>query len=174
MVATSGGGADGSSVLDQFLHAAQLLRPSIGGRWLAVSGPLMADADHDRLVRLGNRFGVEVRRVVPELRRELAGADCVVGMAGYNTVCDVLSYRRPAVLVPRPGPSLEQSLRADRLQTWQVAEVIRASALSGPTIAGAIETALSRGKPSTPPVSLEGLTRALDILDTALEQTRAA
>ena len=174
MVATSGGGADGSSVLDQFLHAAQLLRPSIGGRWLAVSGPLMADADHDRLVRLGNRFGVEVRRVVPELRRELAGADCVVGMAGYNTVCDVLSYRRPAVLVPRPGPSLEQSLRADRLQTWQAAEVIRASALSGPTIAGAIETALLRGKPSTPPVSLEGLTRALDILDTALEQARAA
>ena len=174
VVATSGGGADGSTVLDQFLHAAELLRPDLGGSWLAVSGPLMADADHDRLVRLGNRFGVEVRRVVPELRRELAGADCVVGMAGYNTVCDVLSYRRPAVLVPRPGPSQEQSMRADRLQTWEAAEVLRASELSGPALAAAIQTALSRDEPRTAPVSLDGLSRSLDVLDTALAQSRAA
>jgi ATP-binding cassette subfamily B protein len=174
VVATSGGGADGCTVLDQFLHAAKLLRPEIGGRWLAVSGPLMPDADHDRLVRLGDRFGVEVRRVVPELRLELAGADCVVGMAGYNTVCDVLSFRRPAVLVPRPGPSQEQSMRADRLEAWQAAEVVRPSELSGPAIARAIESALSRGDPGTPPVSLDGLTRALDVLDTALAQSRAA
>jgi ATP-binding cassette subfamily B protein len=174
VLATSGGGADGSAVLDQFLHAAELLRPELGGRWLAVSGPLMADADHDRLVRLGDHFGVEVRRVVPELRRELAGADCVVGMAGYNTVCDVLSYRRPAVLVPRPGPSQEQSMRADRLEAWQAVQVVRTPELSGPAIATAIQTALSRGEPTTPPVSLEGLSHALDVLDTALEQARAA
>jgi ATP-binding cassette subfamily B protein len=174
VVATSGGGADGSTVLDQFLHAAELLRPELGGRWLAVSGPLMPDADHDRLVRLGDHFGVEVVRVVPELRRELARADCVVGMAGYNTVCDVLSYRRPAVLVPRPGPSQEQSMRADRLRAWRAVEVVRASELSGPAIAGAIQTALLRGEPPTPPVSLNGLDHALDVLDAALEQSRAA
>ena len=174
VVATSGGGADGSTVLDQFLHAAELLRPELGGRWLAVSGPLMADADHDRLVRLGDHFGVEVLRVVPELRREVARADCVVGMAGYNTVCDVLSYRRPAVLVPRPGPSQEQSMRADRLEAWRAVEVVRASELSGPAIASAIQTALSRGDPPAPPVSLDGLSRALDVLDAALEQSRAA
>ena len=174
VLATSGGGADGSTVLDQFLHAAELLRPELGGRWLAVSGPLMAEADHDRLVRLGDHFGVEVLRVLPELRRELARADCVVGMAGYNTVCDVLSYRRPAVLVPRPGPSQEQSMRADRLQAWRSAEVVRASDLSGPALARAIQTALSRGEPSTPPVSLDGLDHALDVLDVALEQSRAA
>jgi predicted glycosyltransferase len=174
VLATSGGGADGSTVLDQFLHAANLLRPKLGGRWLAVSGPLMADAEHERLVRLGDRFGVEVSRVVPELRLELARADCIVAMAGYNTVCDVLSYRRPAVLVPRPGPSQEQSMRAERLEEWQAAEVIRASELGGPAIAGAIEAALSKGEPPLPPVSLDGLTRTLDVLDNALEQSRAA
>ena len=174
VVATSGGGADGSTVLDQFLHAAELLRPELGGRWLAVSGPLMTDPEHERLVRLGDRFGVEVRRVVPELRLELARADCVVGMAGYNTVCDVLSYRRPAVLVPRPGPSQEQSLRADRLEGWRTAEVVRTSELSGPAIASAVKRALSQGEPAAPPVPLEGLRRALEVLDTAFEQSRAA
>jgi predicted glycosyltransferase len=134
----------------------------------------MAEADHDRLARLGDRFGVEVKRVVPELRREVARADCVVGMAGYNTVCDVLSYRRPAVLVPRPGPSQEQSLRADRLQDWSAAEVIRPPELSSREMASAIRSAISRGEPSTAPVSLDGVRNTLDVLDTALEQARAA
>jgi len=174
VLATSGGGADGSVVLDQFLHAAELLRPELGGRWLAVSGPLMADPDHERLVRLGDRFGVEVRRVVPELRSEVAKADCIVAMAGYNTVCDVLSYGRPAVLVPRSGPSLEQTLRADRLQSWNAAEVIRPSELSSRTMANAIRSVISRGEPATPPVSLDGLQNALDVFDTALAQARAA
>jgi ATP-binding cassette subfamily B protein len=174
VLATSGGGADGSLVLDQFLHAASLLRPQLGGRWLAVSGPLLAEDQHERLVRLGERFGVEVWRVLPELRRKVARADCVVGMAGYNTVCDVLSYRRPAVLVPRPGPSLEQSLRADRLEKWQAAEVVRAGELSGESVAAAIRRALSRDELPPPPVSLDGLRRALDVFDTTLEQAEAA
>lgn len=174
VLATSGGGADGSLVLDQFLHAAELLRPEFGGRWLAVSGPLMGDDDHDRLVRLGARFGVEVRRVVPELRLEIAAADCIVAMAGYNTVCDVLSYRCPAVLVPRPGPSQEQSLRADQLEAWGAAAVVRPSELSSRKMADAIRTVLARGKPSTPPIPLDGVRNTLEVLDTALEQARAA
>jgi predicted glycosyltransferase len=174
ILATSGGGADGSIVLDQFLHAAELLRPELGGRWLAVSGPLMADDDHDRLIRLGARFEVEVRRVIPELRLEIAQADCIVAMAGYNTVCDVLSYRRPAVLVPRPGPSQEQSLRGDRLQAWNAAEVVRPSGLSSREMARAIRTVLSRGEPATPPVSLDGVQNTLDVFDATLAQARAA
>src|SRR5262249_52495438 len=152
----------------------ELLCPELGGRWLAVSGPLMADEDHDRLVRLGARFGVEVRRVVPELRLEIAQADCIVAMAGYNTVCDALSYTRPAVLVPRPGPSQEQSLRADRLEAWNAAEVVRPSELSSREIANAIRTVFSRGEPPATPIPLDGIRNTLDVLDTALEQARAA
>lgn len=174
VLATSGGGADGSLVLDQFLHAAELLRPDLGGRWLAVSGPLMADADHERLVRLGAHFGVEVCRVLPDLRQEIAQADCIVAMAGYNTVCDVLSYRRPAVLVPRPGPSHEQSLRADRLQAWNAAEVIHPLGLNSRAMAHAIQTVLTHGEPAAPPVSLNGIPNTLAILDTALKKARAA
>src|SRR5262249_58906478 len=81
ILATSGGGADGSIVLDQFLHAAELLRPELGGRWVAVSGPLMADDEHERLVRLGARFGGEIRRVVPGLPGEVASADSLVAIA---------------------------------------------------------------------------------------------
>jgi predicted glycosyltransferase len=134
----------------------------------------MADADHARLVRLGARFDVEVRRVVPELRNEVAQADCIVAMAGYNTVCDVLSYGRPAVLVPRSGPSQEQSLRADRLENWNTAEVLRPHELSSREMARAIRAVISRDAPPAPPVSLDGVQNTLDVLDTALAQARAA
>jgi predicted glycosyltransferase len=174
VLATSGGGVDGSLVLDQFLHAAELLRPDLGGRWVAVTGPLMADDDHDRLVRLGTRFGVEIHRFVPGLRAEVAVADCIVAMAGYNTVCDVLSYRRPAVFVPRSGPVREQSHRANRLQEWGAAEVVRPSELSSRELAKAIRSVISGGEPPAPPVSLDGVRNALDVFDTALAQARAA
>ena len=174
VLATSGGGADGSLVLDQFLRAASHLRPQLGGRWLAVTGPLMHQTDHERLTRHGERLGVEVCRVIPDLRRKLARADCVVAMAGYNTVCDVLSFRRQAVLVPRPGPSLEQTLRADRLEEWNTVEVVRARDLSGENIASAIQRAMSRDQLPLPDVPLDGLRRALDVFDTTLERTKAA
>jgi predicted glycosyltransferase len=174
IIATSGGGADGSFVLDQFLGAAEHLRPELGGRWLAVTGPLMADADHERLVRLGARFGVEIRRVEPKLRSEVASADCIVAMAGYNTVCDVLSYRSPAVFVPRSGPNLEQSLRADRLERWNAAEILRPSELSSREMANSIRSVISRGEPPLPPVSLDGFENALNVFDTTLAQARAA
>lgn len=36
----------------------------------------------------------------------------VVGMAGYNSVCEILGYRKPALLVPREAPRREQMIRA--------------------------------------------------------------
>jgi predicted glycosyltransferase len=174
VLATSGGGADGSAVLDQFLHAASRLRSTFGGRWVAVTGPLMPESDHQRLARLGSHFGVEVRRVVPKLRRKLAQADCVVAMAGYNTVCDILSYRRPAVLVPRAGPSREQTLRADRLEQWDAVRVVRASELDSAVIADAIRASLARFRSRESPVPLDGLDRALDVFDSTLERAQAA
>ena len=35
-------------------------------------------------------------------------------MGGYNTFCEILSFGKPALLVPRTVPRLEQYLRAER------------------------------------------------------------
>jgi predicted glycosyltransferase len=40
----------------------------------------------------------------------------VVAMGGYNTFCEILSFGKPALLVPRTTPRLEQYLRAERAQ----------------------------------------------------------
>jgi len=42
-------------------------------------------------------------------------ADVVVAMGGYNTVCELLTLRKRAVLVPRVKPGQEQCIRAERM-----------------------------------------------------------
>ena len=46
----------------------------------------------------------------------MARAVGVVCMGGYNTFCEVLSFDKPALVVPRTTPRLEQYIRASRAQ----------------------------------------------------------
>jgi predicted glycosyltransferase len=161
-------------LLETFVRAAGQLQPRVGGTWTAVTGPLMDDDDHARIVSLAEQDGVTVHRQVPDLRNTVAAADCVVSMAGYNTVCDIMSYRRPSVLVPREQPSKEQSLRAERLREWGVADVVHAEELRPTSLADAIENAL--GRPALPPapVPLAGLEKAVDVFDSLCDTAETA
>ena len=174
ILATSGGGVDGSFLLERFCETAARIRPRLGGTWIAVTGPLMSDRDHARVEALAHLSGVEIRRVVPALRSLVAQADCVVGMAGYNSVCDILSFQRPAVLVPRPGPSMEQSIRAARLHDWGTAQVVAKDELTPDRLALAITAALSQTTIPAAPLTLAGIANALDVLDAATAQADAA
>ena len=44
----------------------------------------------------------------------MARAAGVVAMGGYNTFCEILSFDKPALIVPRTAPRLEQYIRAQR------------------------------------------------------------
>jgi ATP-binding cassette subfamily B protein len=171
VIASCGGGADGAELLDAFIRSAAGMRSRIGGTWLAVSGPLMAPAVHARLARLAAIHDVDLKRVLPGLRSYTAVADCVVAMPGYNTVCDVLSYGRNAVFVPRLGPSQEQLLRAERLRDWGVAQIVLEP--SAELLRVSIERALT-APPVRAPLPLDGLERAVDVFDRNLELAPAA
>jgi ATP-binding cassette subfamily B protein len=173
VIATGGGGVDGGGLLEAFAEAAAALAPARGGTWLMVTGPLCEQSVHERLVRVGEGSGVTVRRVVPELRAHIALADCVVGMAGYNTTCDLLSYGRRAVLVPRAGPSREQALRAGRLAEWGTARVLPPTELDGGSLATEIAAALDGHAPPPPPISTNGLAAAVDAFEQALSAAGA-
>jgi predicted glycosyltransferase len=169
VVGTSGGGVDGPALLHAFVLAAARLQPQTGGRWVAVTGPLMADEDHAEIASLAEAHQIEVHRVIPELRNTIAEADCVVSMAGYNTVCDIMSYRRRSILVPRARPSREQSLRARRLGARGVANVIQSDELRPESLADAIENALKEPAPSPGAVPLGGIESALKVFDDVCE-----
>ncbi len=171
VVATCGGGADGSQLIETFLRSAGLLRRLRGGTFLAVTGPLMPYDEHLRLARLAEGSGVEMRRSVQQLRAHLAIADCVVSMPGYNTVCDILSFRRPAVLAPRVGPVQEQLVRARRLDEWGAAYLLRE--LDADLLADLLARALDGPPPPEPSVPLGGAARACEVFDRTLSRVRA-
>jgi len=174
VLANGGGGVDGSQLARAFIGAAARLRPRRAGTWLMVTGPMLDNATHESLAHAGEAAGLTVRRMLPDLRAHVALADCVVSMAGYNTCCDLLSFRRPSVIVPRHGPSREQAIRAERFADWGVASVVPAHDADPDRLADAIATVLDGALPPPAPVSLGGLDAAVEAFDRALSATRAA
>jgi predicted glycosyltransferase len=92
----------------------------------------------------------------------IANAAGVVSMGGYNTFCEILSFDRPAILVPRTAPRQEQLLRATRASDLGL---VRMLDIELGADAAQMAQAL-RGLPSQPKPSVSGATEMLRGLDT--------
>lgn len=168
VLATTGGGVDGGAMLRTFVGAAAKLKPRLGGIWLAVAGPLLADEELAALDADARRAGVEMARSLRRLGDLVAGADAVVAMSGYNTACELMSCSTPAVLVPRDGPSAEQRLRAQLLEARGRAEALEPGTLSPAVMARAIERALATGRAArAAKLDTGGIARAAALFDAA-------
>ncbi len=124
-----------------------------------VFGPHVDDESRRTILqRFGSLTDVEFLDFTPDLASQYEKADVIVSMAGYNTICELLSFRRPAVLVPRGNPVGEQLLRA-RLFAAQgyFAYVEPAELTPGLLIAKVLE-ALKRPAAAAP-IDLDGLPR---------------
>jgi predicted glycosyltransferase len=71
-------------------------------------------------------------------------ADLVVSMSGYNTVCELLTLKKRAILVPRVRPVLEQWIRAERLARLGLMRSIHPDALTPEGLMGAVVEELGR------------------------------
>ena len=65
----------------------------------------------ERVDRLSNVFATTFQSNLEALYDRAVG---VVAMGGYNTFCEILSFNKPALLVPRTEPRQEQVIRAER------------------------------------------------------------
>ena len=78
-------------------------------------GPYMPARQRRKLIKKGGRFrSVEVIEFDNRMEELVAGAKAVVAMGGYNTYCEILSFDKPALIVPRVRPREEQLIRARR------------------------------------------------------------
>lgn len=58
----------------------------------------------------------------------------VVAMGGYNTYCEILSFDKPALIVPRVKPREEQLLRAQRASELGLVDMLLPEQSVDPTI----------------------------------------
>ncbi|KFG66574.1 glycosyltransferase [Microvirga sp. BSC39] len=105
-----------------------------------------------------------IERARPDFRMLLASAEISVSQAGYNTVVDLLRCGVRSVLVPfEAGHETEQRLRAERLKSIGLAEIVSEDTLSGPRLAEAIRQGLSQPATSPPTVAIDGARQSVAI-----------
>lgn len=117
---TAGGGEDGIRLFQNYLDGLPSLLAQSAVRSLLVCGPEMPP-DQQRQVwdlAAGHYPSVTTFPFTDDLMSYIQAADLVVSMAGYSTVCELLSAQKPAILVPRVAPVEEQWIRATRLATF--------------------------------------------------------
>jgi len=88
------------------------------------------------------------------------GAVGLVAMGGYNTFCEILSFDKPALVVPRTTPRLEQFIRACRAEELGLIRMLSADDDCDPQVmVDAIKRLPTQPRPSEAvvPGLLEGL-----------------
>jgi predicted glycosyltransferase len=169
LLVTPGGGGDGAALID-WVIAAYESDPGLPWPALLVFGPFMPAAERDvflaRLRRDKRLHAITFDAALETLMRDAAG---VVAMGGYNTFCEILSFDRPALLVPRVVPRLEQSLRAERAAALGLARHLPGDAPRDP----AVMAAALRGLPAQPLPSSRLPDGLLDGLDRVVDRVRA-
>jgi len=114
ILVTAGGGGDGEAVIDWVLKAYES-ECHIPHPALIVFGPFMNnDTQEEFLVRIAKLDNVSGITFDAHIEHLTAGAAGVVAMGGYNTFCEILSFDKPALIVPRTTPRLEQFIRTKR------------------------------------------------------------
>ncbi len=116
ILVTVGGGGDGEAIVDWVLSAYEA-DPSIPYPALVVLGPFMGgEQQADFMARVNRLEQVEALTFHPQVESLMQRALGVVCMGGYNTFCEVLSFDKRALMIPRTEPRLEQRIRAGRAQ----------------------------------------------------------
>lgn len=126
ILVTPGGGGDGEELVDWVLRAYEsdtsLPHPS-----LIVLGPFMqTDRRTEFIARAEALPDVEVIIFDAHLESLVARALGVVAMGGYNTFCEILSFDKRALIVPRTVPRREQLIRASRAEELGLVTMLRA------------------------------------------------
>lgn len=154
ILCTVGGGQDGGPIVKAF---AQATLPD-GMRGIVLTGPFLPGGTVQFVRRLaGKNDRLSIVGFVPEAAHLIQRAERVVTMGGYNTLAEVLSFGKRALVVPRVSPRREQLIRAEHLRRLGLVDVLHPASLT----AGAISQWLS-SEPATATaasINLGGLTR---------------
>ena len=146
---------------------------------MIVTGPDLPPAKTQMIRRLAQtQSGVRVLDFTDDMQSYTNAADVIVSMAGYNTICEILTLRKRAVVVPRVCPGEEQLIRAERMSQLSLFKMILPWDLSPQTLMDAVTDQidlLRAGAEGPPSIDLGALPRVTEILTELMgKKTRAA
>lgn len=170
LLVTPGGGGDGEDLVDWVICAYEtdetLPLPA-----LICFGPFInRDRRRSFLARIARQRKLEAITFDTRIEFLMKKAEGIVAMGGYNTFCEILSFDKKALIVPRTRPRLEQAIRAEAAERLGLAaRLIDPGEGRDPrTMAQALHTLPLQNEPSKEPIP--GL---LDGLDAVCQRFRA-
>lgn len=116
ILVTTGGGGDGEGLIEWVLRAYETSNSQLCPA-LIVLGPFMQPKQQAEFMsRTDSLENVEMITFDAKIEHLEQHAIGVVGMGGYNTFCEILSFNKRALIVPRTRPRMEQYIRISRAQ----------------------------------------------------------
>lgn len=165
LLVTTGGGGDGADLVRDVIEAYQQ-DPSLTQKALIVLGPYMKAKQRLKLTRKAAKVPqIKVIQFDNRMEELIAGATAVVAMGGYNTFCEILSFDKRALIVPRVEPREEQLIRARRAAELGLVDMLLPDEAADPLrLAAALKALPERLPPSQAAgaLTLDGLTRIAD------------
>lgn len=174
ILVTTGGGGDGADLIHDVIHAYQQ-DPKLTHKALIVLGPYMPVKKREKLIRKGSKIPyIKIIEFDNRMEELIAGAKGVVAMGGYNTYCEILSFDKPALIVPRIQPREEQLIRARRAAELGLVEMLLPDEAEDPLRLAAALGALPYREPpsksSANGLRLEGLVHISEIVGRWLDR----
>ncbi len=168
ILVTTGGGGDGVALIRGVL-AAYEQDAGLTMKTLVVLGPYMPSKERSEFLERGeNIASIEVIDFDSRMEELVAGANAVVSMGGYNTFCEILSFDKPALIIPRTRPREEQLLRTQRAEALGMVDMLLPTDAEDPQkMANALRILPNRPKPSArveKTFELDGLTNLSQII----------
>ena len=167
VVVTPGGGGDGQELIKTYLESVrqQTADAKSVPRTVIISGPEMPEEQRQQFqAQIVSYPQLQLLEFSDDLISYLNAADAVVAMAGYNTTCEILSLRKPAVVIPRTRPVQEQWMRAKRFADRGLLYAIHPQRLTPQTLYQALQQALTTKPHAINSFRLDGLPRIAQLM----------
>ena len=143
VLVTPGGGEDGHELISTCLAGLKALPATQRPRTHIVCGPEMGDARRSLIEAAAELPQVSLQDFSDDMMSLMGGADVVLAMGGYNTVCELLTLRKRAVLVPRVRPGIEQLMRAERMAGQGLVRLLHPDGLSPAALMDGLQAELA-------------------------------
>jgi len=133
----------------------------------------MSSSDRKRLEERAQQLQqVKVLFAPDDVMSYLEAADLVVACGGYQSVCEILTLNKPAVLVPREESVQDQSIRVSRLARLGLITMIHPETLTTEKLIGTIQRDLKERKQATReafPLSVDALPKLAQAVGALLQ-----
>ena len=150
ILVTTGGGGDGAAIVRQVISAYEH-DDTIEQDAVIILGPFMPADDREEIFNRANALDkVQIIEFENRIEKLIAGADALVGMCGYNTFCEILSFDKRALIIPRMRPREEQYVRAVRAVELGFFDMLEPQNAEDPArMAAALKNVVERPLPSS-------------------------